>query len=110
MHEMQPRCVRRADPPERGRSPGLRMPMRPPMDAKAGVSRAVAAVTLVAAVAALAAAGSTGKVGPSLDDAKPDAAKVIDVVTNGKGVMPSYRNRLDRVQIEHLAAFVSEAH
>jgi predicted ferric reductase/mono/diheme cytochrome c family protein len=55
----------------------------------------------------LAAAGSTGKVGPNLDDAKPDAARVVDVVTNGKGVMPSYRKRLTAVQIDHVAAFVS---
>ena len=49
----------------------------------------------------------TGKVGPSLDGAKPDAARVVDVVTNGKGVMPAYRDRLTTKQIEHLAAFVS---
>ena len=55
----------------------------------------------------LAAAGSEGKIGPNLDDAKPDAARVVDVVTNGKGVMPSYRDRLTAAQIEQLAAFVS---
>ena len=42
----------------------------------------------------LEAAGSEGKIGPSLDDAKPSAGRVIDVVTNGKGVMPAYRDKL----------------
>jgi mono/diheme cytochrome c family protein len=34
---------------------------------------------------------------------------VVDVVTNGKGVMPAYRDRLTPEQIEHLAGFVSTA-
>jgi predicted ferric reductase/mono/diheme cytochrome c family protein len=55
----------------------------------------------------LAAAGSDGAVGPNLDDAKPDAGEVVDVVTNGKGVMPGYRGKLTAKQIEQLAAFVS---
>ena len=55
----------------------------------------------------LAAAGSEGKVGPNLDDAKPDASRVVAVVTDGKGVLPSYRDRLTAKQIEHLAAFVA---
>ena len=37
----------------------------------------------------------------------PTPREVIDVVTNGKGVMPSYRDRLTTKQIEQLAAFVS---
>jgi predicted ferric reductase/mono/diheme cytochrome c family protein len=57
----------------------------------------------------LAAAGSTGSIGPDLDDARPDAQRVVDVVTGGKGVMPSYRKRLTTEQIEHVAAFVSSA-
>ena len=55
----------------------------------------------------LADAGTSGNVGPNLDDAKPDAGAVVDVVTNGKGVMPGYRDRLTPKQIEQLAAFVS---
>ena len=34
---------------------------------------------------------------------------MVDFVTNGKGVMQSYRDRLTTKQIEHLAAFVSTA-
>jgi predicted ferric reductase/mono/diheme cytochrome c family protein len=55
----------------------------------------------------LAAAGSTGAVGPSLDDAKPDAADVVELVTKGRGVMPSYRTRLTTKQIDEVAAFVA---
>jgi ferredoxin-NADP reductase len=55
----------------------------------------------------LAAAGSKGTVGPNLDDAKPSAALVVDVVTHGRGVMPSYGGRLTKAQIDHVAAFVS---
>jgi len=57
----------------------------------------------------LAAAGSKGSIGPNLDDTKPDAAKVVDVVTHGKGVMPGYGDKLTTQQIEHVAAFVSTA-
>ena len=54
----------------------------------------------------LKAAGATGAVGPNLDDAKPDAALVVDRVTNGKGVMPSFEGQLDEKQIQDVAAYV----
>ena len=38
----------------------------------------------------LEAAGATGTVGPNLDEAKPEQALVIERVTHGKGVMPSF--------------------
>jgi len=52
-------------------------------------------------------AGTSGSVGPNLDEAKPDAALVIDRVTNGQGVMPSFKGKLTEQQIEELAAYVS---
>jgi mono/diheme cytochrome c family protein len=52
-------------------------------------------------------AGSTGTVGPNLDDAKPDDALVTDRVTNGKGVMPSFKGTLTAQQIADVAAYVS---
>lgn len=55
----------------------------------------------------LADAGTGGSVGPNLDDTKPDAALVVDRVTNGKGVMPSFKGKLTEQQIEDLAAYVS---
>jgi mono/diheme cytochrome c family protein len=57
----------------------------------------------------LAAAGSTGTIGPNLDQAKPSAALVVERVTNGKGVMPSFQGRLTEQQIQDVAAFVSQS-
>jgi mono/diheme cytochrome c family protein len=54
----------------------------------------------------LKAAGSSGAVGPNLDQAKPDAALVVDRVTNGKGVMPSFKGQLSDQQIQDVAAYV----
>ncbi len=55
----------------------------------------------------LAAGGGAGKVGPSLDKTKPTAALVISRVTNGKGVMPSFKTRLKAAQIKAVAAYVT---
>jgi len=57
----------------------------------------------------LADAGTSGAVGPNLDDAKPDLALVIDRVTNGSGVMPSFEGQLDEQEIADVAAYVVEA-
>ena len=54
-------------------------------------------------------ADATGTVGPNLDDRKPPYSLVIDRVTNGKGVMPSFSDRLDETQIENVAKYVSSA-
>ena len=55
----------------------------------------------------LADAGSTGSVGPNLDDAKPPASLVVDRVTSGAGVMPSFKDKLSEQQIQDVAAYVS---
>lgn len=52
------------------------------------------------------AAGASGNVGPSLDESKPDRALVVDRVTNGRGVMPSFKGQLDEKQIQDVAAYV----
>jgi mono/diheme cytochrome c family protein len=57
----------------------------------------------------LKAAGATGTVGPNLDDAKPSAELVVERVTNGKGVMPSFKGQLSPKQIADVAAFVSSS-
>jgi uncharacterized membrane protein len=54
-------------------------------------------------------AGSTGTVGPNLDAAKPSRDLVVARVTNGLGVMPSFRDRLSTAQIAAIALFVSSA-
>ena len=56
----------------------------------------------------LAAAGTSGNVGPNLDDAKPSKELVIDRVTNGKGAMPSFKDKYSPEQIEAVAEYVFE--
>ncbi|MBA2642751.1 MAG: c-type cytochrome [Actinobacteria bacterium] len=57
----------------------------------------------------LADAGTAGTVGPNLDQSKPPKTLVTDRVTNGKGTMPSFKDSLDRTQIEAVAEYVSSA-
>jgi cbb3-type cytochrome c oxidase subunit III len=57
----------------------------------------------------LADAGASGNVGPNLDEAKPDEALVKERVTNGMGVMPSFKGKLTDAQIAAVAKFVSES-
>jgi cbb3-type cytochrome c oxidase subunit III len=52
-------------------------------------------------------AGSTGTVGPNLDQAKPPKSLVVDRVTNGKGAMPSFKDKLSDAQIKAVADYVS---
>jgi cbb3-type cytochrome c oxidase subunit III len=56
----------------------------------------------------LAAAGASGTVGPNLDEAKPDEALAKERVTNGMGVMPSFKGKLTDAQIDAVAKFVSQ--
>jgi len=56
----------------------------------------------------LKAAGTNGTIGPNLDEAKPDEALVKERVTNGMGVMPSFKGKLSDTQIAAVAKFVSE--
>jgi mono/diheme cytochrome c family protein len=55
----------------------------------------------------LAAAGATGTVGPNLDQAKPSLDLATERVTNGKGVMPSFKGQLTEAEIRAVAEFVS---
>jgi len=52
-------------------------------------------------------ANATGTVGPNLDDVKPSRDKVVERVTDGKGVMPSFKGQLTPQQIAAVAAYVS---
>jgi cbb3-type cytochrome c oxidase subunit III len=56
----------------------------------------------------LAAAGTNGTVGPNLDDAKPSKDLVVDRVTNGKGVMPVFKDSYSAEQIAAVADYVSK--
>jgi uncharacterized membrane protein len=51
-------------------------------------------------------AGTSGKVGPNLDGAKPSRQRVIDQVSNGGGVMPSFKGRLSPAEIAAVADYV----
>ena len=52
-------------------------------------------------------ANATGKVGPNLDDLKPDQARVVKQVTNGGKVMPPFKGQLSPAQIQAVATYVS---
>jgi mono/diheme cytochrome c family protein len=54
-------------------------------------------------------AGTSGAVGPNLDEAKPPKELVVDRVTNGQGVMPSFKDSLDADQIQAVADYVAGA-
>ena len=57
----------------------------------------------------LADAGTTGTVGPNLDSSAPPTELVVERVTNGMGVMPSFADTLSEQQIADVAAYVSSA-
>jgi len=57
----------------------------------------------------LEAAGAAGTIGPSLDELKPDKARVLDTVRKGIGPMPPYAGKLTPEEIEAVAAYVAKA-
>jgi mono/diheme cytochrome c family protein len=93
-------------PVETGESPGG---TTQPGDGAAGDAEAGEAVFASAGCGGchvLEAAGTSGAVGPDLDQSKPDAALVVDRVTNGAGVMPAFGDTLSEKQIQDVAAYV----
>ena len=54
-------------------------------------------------------ANSDGKIGPNLDEVKPDIMRVISAVTNGIGVMPAYEEQLSTEEIKAVATYVAES-
>jgi len=67
------------------------------------------AVPACALCHALKDAGAEGAIGPSLDELKPDAARVAKALRNGIGQMPAYRDKLTEQQIETLSRYVARA-
>jgi mono/diheme cytochrome c family protein len=55
----------------------------------------------------LAAANGSGKVGPDLDQLKPDEATVAHQVENGGGAMPAFKGILTPDEISAVAAYVA---
>ena len=54
-------------------------------------------------------ANTTGSIGPNLNEIKPDIGRVINSVTNGVGVMPSFVGTLSDKEINAVAYYVSES-
>ena len=54
----------------------------------------------------LADAGSNGQIGPNLNEIRPDKMTVMNAVTNGIGVMPTYEGQLTPEEIEAVAHYV----
>ena len=55
------------------------------------------------------AADAKGKVGPDLDELRPNEERVIKQVTNGGNGMPAFKDKLSADQIQQVAAFVATA-
>ena len=55
----------------------------------------------------LKASGASGAVGPNLDQLRPSAADVSQIVRSGGGVMPSFSGKLSEAQIAAVASYVS---
>ena len=53
-------------------------------------------------------AGAEGAIGPSLDELKPDAARVAKAVKNGIGQMPAF-TQLTEEQVQAVARYVEKA-
>jgi len=56
---------------------------------------------------ALSDAGAAGEIGPSLDDLKPDEARVIKALKTGIGQMPAFTTLTDE-QMQILARYVAQ--
>ena len=57
----------------------------------------------------LADAGSNVQIGPNLNEIRPDKMTIMNVVTNGIGVMPNYEGLLTPEEIEAVAHYVSKS-
>ena len=54
----------------------------------------------------LKAAESVGKLGPNLDQLKPQISQIVYTVLNGIGVMPSFKDMLTTEEIDAVAYYV----
>ena len=54
-------------------------------------------------------ANTVGNIGPNLNEIKPDIGRVVNSVTNGIGVMPSFLGILSEDEINAVAYYVSES-
>jgi cytochrome c6 len=96
------------EPPTGEPTPGEPPPGEPAGDAAAGKEVFLGAPAC-GSCHTLADAGATGTIGPNLDEAMPPPELVVERVTNGMGVMPSFADSLSEEQIQDVAAYVSSA-
>ena len=54
-------------------------------------------------------AGTVANIGPNLNEIRPDIGRVLNSVTNGIGVMPSFLGILSEDEIKAVAYYVSES-
>ena len=57
----------------------------------------------------LADAGAAGRIGPSLDEMRPEPEQVQRAVLMGIGGMPAFKDQLSEAQIEAVAKYVAQA-
>jgi mono/diheme cytochrome c family protein len=57
----------------------------------------------------LRAAGANGRVGPDLDQIRPDAARIAAQIRRGGSGMPSFADRLSAIEIDTIARYVANA-
>jgi len=95
------------DPPESGETtPGTTTEEGGAGEGDAAAGEAVFTSAGCGGCHTMEAADASGAVGPNLDESKPDAALVVDRVTNGAGAMPAFGDELSEQQIEDVAAYV----
>lgn len=51
-------------------------------------------------------AGATGNIGPDLDELRPERERVLAMLRDGSGVMPSFADSLDADELDALADYV----
>ena len=87
----------------------------PPATSKgsgAGSSRQISGAAVFASAGCsgchtLKAAQATGSIGPDLDQVRPSAAAVSQIVRSGNGTMPSFSGKLSDAEIAAVASYVS---
>ena len=52
-------------------------------------------------------ADSMGQIGPNLNEIRPNIKRVVSVVTEGIGVMPSFKEILSKEEIQAVAHYIS---
>jgi mono/diheme cytochrome c family protein len=82
------------------------VPTEQPTKGDATAGKAVFASAGCGSCHTLKAANTNGKVGPNLDQLKPNLQQTVEQVKNGGGGMPAFQGQLSAKQIADVAAFV----